>query len=123
MATKKELVAGGMANPTAVALLGSVTTGITANTGSTQATGTLLTSVVNVVATCANAGDALLLPPASKGDEIWVRNNGAASADVFPQVGGAINGGSANAAFAVANTKTAVFKCLGGLDWIVALSA
>ena len=118
MALTKELIGAGVFINEARAIGGSVVTGITANVGSTQATGTLLTGVVNVVATCANAGDALLLPVASAGDEIWVANQGAASADVFPQVGGAINGGSADAAFAVANATVVVFKCVGGTNWV-----
>lgn len=123
MSLKKDLVSVGFFTNQADAIGGGVATGITANVGSSQATGTALTQAVNVVATCAIAGDALLLPRASAGDELWVRNNGAASADVFPQVGGKINNAAADAAFAVAASKTAVFKCIGGVDWIAVLTA
>lgn len=94
MALKSELVSVGFfANQADAAIGGSVETGITADTGSAQADSYQLTKTMSVIATCATAGDSVILPKAaSTGDEIWVRNNGANSADVFPQVGGAING-------------------------------
>ena len=123
MALKKELVAGGVANSTADAFGGTVTTGLTAFAGGGQASATPLTGVSNVVAVCATLADSVLLPKADKGDEIWVRNNGAASCNVFPRTGGAINGAAADAAFAVAAAKTAVFKCFGADTWLASLSA
>lgn len=125
MAKRSELITAGMAAPTASAVGGTVVTGLVADTGSAQAGAELLTGVVNVVGTVGTIGDSLLLPVASTGDEIWVRNNAANSADVFPQVGGAINGGSANAALAVAGAKTAIFKCISGSagNWIAVVTA
>jgi len=108
-----------------LAIFPSITTGITANTGSSQATGEVLTARTNVISTCANAGDAVTLPAnCGKGAQIFVRNNGAASADVFPPSGGAFNGGSTDAAFAVANGKSGWFECVSanGLTWIATLS-
>lgn len=123
MSLKKELIAGGMANSTAVAVGGSVVSGLTAFATGGQAGATPLPAAANVIGTCATAGDSALLPVADAGDEIWVRNNGAASCNVFPRSGGAINGGSADAAFAVAASKTAVFKCLGSGNWLASLTA
>ncbi len=105
-----------------LAIFPSVTTGITANTGSSLATGEVLNARVNVISVCANAGDAVTLPTGcGKGAELIVRNNGAASADVFPPTALAtINGGSAGAAVAVANAKAGIFICVSadGLTWV-----
>lgn len=104
-----------------LAIFPSVTTGITASTSSDLAGGTELNSRHNVIATCANAGDSVRLPGScGKGAEVFVRNNGAASADVFPPTSTAtINGGSAGAAVAVAAAKGAVFVCVSadGETW------
>lgn len=123
MSLKKDLVAVGFFANQADAVLGAVETGITADTGSAQADSYPITKAVSVVSTVGTIGDSLILPVASAGDELWVRNNGANSADVFPQSGGAINGGSANAALAVAASKTVIFKNIGGANWIAVTTA
>ncbi len=120
MSLKRELIAAGVANSTADAIGGSLVSGITAHAGGGQASATALTGAVNVLGTVATAGDSVLLPqvPTDARDEIWVLNQGAASANVFPPSGGAINALSANAAYAVAAGAAAVFKSLGdGLSW------
>jgi len=89
-----------------------VDNGVTANTGSTQATGYKIKYGITVIGTCANAGDSLTLPTeTAAGMSYEIKNNGAASADVFPPVGGNIDGVGANTAVAVANTKSAKFVC------------
>ena len=98
--------------------------GVTALAGGANSASTpQLTSVVNVVSTCATAGDSVRIPVGELGDEVFIRNNGAASCNVFPQSGGAFNGGSADAAFAVGAAKTAHFKNIGGNNWVALLSA
>lgn len=89
-----------------------IQSGITANTGSSQATGTALTGAVCVISTCANAGDAVLLPIVQPGALVFVKNNGAQSADVFPRTSGVIDGGSADAAKAVAAGAGTIFLCV-----------
>lgn len=61
----------------------SVTSGITADVGSSQGDG-VLTSEINEISTCANVGDAVTLPSAIGGQSVTVINNGANAADVFP---------------------------------------
>ena len=114
-----------MAGTTLVQQLGGATTGITAYAGGGAANATVLTTKVNVVATCATAADSVKLPLAPQLSDVVVRNNGAASCNVFPPSGGAINGGSADAAFAVANGKTATFTVVSadGLTIVANLSA
>lgn len=103
---------------------GSVLSGITAFAGGGQGSATALTGTTNIIATCATLNDSVKLPAGVvAGDEVWVRNNGAASANVFPQTGGAINGGSANAAVALAASKTMAFRSLGSGNWLAILTA
>lgn len=123
MALKKELVGSGVWGGTADAIGGSVGA-IAAYSGGGQTNATLITTAVVTVATVGAAADSIKLPVASAGDEIWVRNNhGTNSMNVFPQSGGKINNGSADAALACAAGKTLVFKCIGGVDWIACLTA
>lgn len=95
----------------------------TASAGSTQATGTpVVSSGVNCT-TCATAGDAFTIQSYTPRMFI-IQNNGAASLDLFPPVGGTIDGGAANAALAitnVANVARTVFSN-DGLNWVTVLS-
>jgi len=94
----------------------SVTVGQTANTGSVQGNNPITTEFYEI-ATCANAGDACTLPAAKAGQRVIIVNNGANSADVFPASGDKIDGGSANAAFALAAGSNALFICQDATDW------
>ena len=82
--------------------------GITANTNSAQGD-TSLTATYNVISTCANAGDAVTLPAAFViGQRVYVKNDGAENADVFPAAGHDAGGG-ANTAVVVDDGDFAVF--------------
>ena len=67
--------------------------------------------------TCANGGDAVTLPAAAAGKLVIIANNGANSADVFPASGDKIDGGSANAALALAAGANRIHICQDGTDW------
>jgi hypothetical protein len=95
---------------------GMVETGITADVGSAQGDGAL-TSDVNVIATCAIAGDAVTLPAATPGRRIVVINLGAQSADVFPATGDTIGTGAANLPLALPADDTAVFVGVSTSAW------
>ncbi len=86
----------------------SITSGITANTGSVQGN-TPLVSYINQISVCANAGDAVTLQAAKPGRVQEVYNDGAASCDVFPASGDNIDEAGANTAKAVAADKSARF--------------
>lgn len=101
----------------------AATTGLTAFAGGGQASATPLTGNVNRVTVCATAADSAKLPPATVGRRVSVYNAGAASCNVFPQTGESINSGAANAAFAVATTKGAIFECVAAGVWNAVLSA
>lgn len=101
----------------------AATTGIVAHAGGGQTSATPLTTLFNRVITCATAADSTILPVSATGMWMAVRNDGAASMNVFPATGENFNGGSANAAFAVANAKSAIFFCAVAGIWSTVLSA
>ena len=100
----------------------SVTSGITADTGSAQGNG-VLTASINQIATCANAGDAVTLPAAKPGKVIWVFNDGANASDVFPASGDNIDEAGANAALSVAANAEVQFVCTSAGHWSTITSA
>jgi hypothetical protein len=90
---------------------------VTAGTTQTQAGATALTGAVNVVTT-GNAADGVRLPAdRSAGDMMYVVNISSAAAKVFPSTGGAINGGSANAAVDLRANAMGVYMSLGDGNW------
>ena len=115
-------------NPSAVATdsdnipIFSVTSGITADTGSAQGNG-VLTSSINQIATCANAGDAVTLPSAKPGKVLWVTNDGANAADVFPASGDNIDEAGANTALSIAVDAEVQFVCTSAGHWSTITSA
>ena len=103
--------------------IGTTPDAITAAT-TAQATATLLTGAMNVVTTVVGETGVRLPPNFPVGSLISVRVATATAGLLFPPVGGAINGGTVNAAFSVAQNKPAL--CLAnpnGLDFVVVLSA
>lgn len=100
----------------------SFAVGITANPGGGQANAVTLTKKVNVISTVATTGDSVALPLGAA-QKVFVANQGANSMDVYPATGDSINEGSANAAFAVASGKNAMFVSSGpGNPWLAILS-
>lgn len=95
----------------------SVQRGLTAATGSTQATGIQITSDLVEISVCANAGDALTLPRAKQGMSIIITNHGAASADIFPAVGEYINEAAVNTAKACAADASLLLWCYQDKYW------
>jgi len=75
----------------------STTAGITASTTQSQGQGAL-TTTINEISTCANAGDTVTLPTAAAGVIVVIINNGAESANVFPASGDNIDGTGADTA-------------------------
>ena len=95
----------------------------TAGTTQTQAGATALTGSVNVVTT-GNASDGVKLPAGyGVGEVIHVVNISGVALNVYPATGGAINGGSANAAKALAANMAGTYISLGSENWGAVLSA
>lgn len=93
----------------------STTAGITADTGSAQG-GSPLTSDINQISVCANAGDSVTMPTAVAGLDIVVINNGANSADVFPASGDNLGAG-VDTAVALASGATIRYVAYDATNW------
>lgn len=112
------------------AIVGIPSTSLTA-TGNSQGTALLLPTDFCIFTTVgASTGaqlpwgvDGTIAGPLQLGDEITVINHGASTLSVYPQTGGKIANGSANAAFSVAATKTAYFTYIGSGNFAASLSA
>lgn len=103
--------------------IGGVSTGLTALAGGAAPTAAAntMSSGVNVVSTCATAGDSVILPASMPlGAIIRVYNTSAATMDIFPNTGGTINGGAANSEKGIATLTGATFVQVGttGLTWV-----
>lgn len=103
----------------------------TAGTTQTIAGATVLTGATNHVTT-GNASDGVCLPlGGSVGDFVTILNLSANALKVYPPkladnatgAGGAINGGSADAAFTHAASKSGTYRCTGSNNWIATISA
>lgn len=124
----KAMFVGGLANIAGVltAVAGSVfgarntykgATTITAFAGGGQGSATAITAEQNNVTVCATAADSVLLPTASLGAKITIKNNGAADLAVFPAGAGTINGGSASASITIPVGSTKIFEGTTTLNW------
>lgn len=105
----------------------SSTQALTASVTQTQAGGTKITSA-NAVVTTGNANDAVVLPKAFAGLEIFVANLSANALGVFPAVGDTIFPSAQNAVLAQTLSKNAIYKCMavdasGNGTWYRVLSA
>ncbi len=87
----------------------------TANVGSDQATGEPILGSVECLV-CANAGDAYSIQTWSP-KFFYIRNSGANALDLFPPVGGQINGGGANVALSIAAAASYVVYSNDGVLW------
>jgi|SRR5690349_6482308 len=97
---------------------------LTAHAGGGQGSALQLYAGINRVTTVATAADSVKLPAAKAGMQYVVINAAAAnSMNVYPATGEAINALSANAAFAMAANKTAIFYCAVDGVWNSILTA
>lgn len=95
----------------------------TAGTTQTQAGATALTGFINYVTT-GNASDGVKLPAdRTAGDIVYVVNSSGVALNVYPNTGGKINNGSANAAKALAANLSGCYISLGSENWGAVLSA
>ena len=113
---------GAVENDQAVVLQSS-SDGLTAHAGGGQASGLLIVSVNSRFSTVATIGDSALLPPSLVGMEVTILNGAANSMNIFPSaadnsgVGGTINAGAANAAYALPGGNQATFICTTAGKW------
>ena len=96
---------------------------VTAGTVQTQAGATQLAGSISYVTT-GNASDGVRLPVGiAVGDVIYVVNSSGVALNVYPNTGGKINNGSANAAKALAANLSGAYISLGDENWGAVLSA
>ena len=101
--------------------IGGVSAALTADSGSIQAGATLCDQGINIVGTVATIADSCIMPAdVGQYSSIIVTNQAANSLDLFPNVGGAFDGGTANIAVAVAGGATVELIQSGtdGLAWV-----
>lgn len=104
----------------------SVEDAITATAGGTQAAARALTAAVNRISVCATAADSVKLPLAEAGARVVVRNDGAASCQVFGSGTDTINSTATATGVALANGKSGAYHCVKAApagNWIFILSA
>ena len=111
------LVASGLPQDQAE-LLGFVYIDGLAGAGTTQGAATTIGDYTLIKATTAASNDAFVLA-ADKGvgHVIFFTNSSATTAQLFPDSGSAINGGSANAAVNVTQNQNAIIWTLDSGDW------
>ena len=97
--------------------------GLTAHAGGGQGSALQIATMISRFTTVATTADSSILPVGVAGMTITVINAGANSMNVFPDSGSTINGGSANAAYALAAGKTAVFFTTLAGAWHAMVSA
>lgn len=90
---------------------------ITATAGGTKAAAFALLRSHNRISVCATGGDSVLLPAAIQGSRVVVRNDGAASCNIFAKGADTINGASAATASALAAAKATEFACFTAGAW------
>ena len=111
-----ETITAGDLTMTAGNVKKSINAGVTADTGSSQGDGAQTKDIIEI-ATCANAGDAITLPPAAAGLQIMIINRGANSADVFPATGDNINEAGANTAKSLAANAGMICTAIDETHW------
>jgi hypothetical protein len=94
-----------------------------AGAGTTQGAGTALTGSINVVSS-ADASNVAVVLPSQQQAPILCRATSLDGLSVFPPSGGTINGGSTNAAVALAQNKVGLYiPHPNGLDYTFQLGA
>jgi hypothetical protein len=89
---------------------------ITASTTQTQGQQPL-TKDINEISTVANANDVVTLPSAVTGSEIYVRNNGANTLQIFPASSDAIDNQAINTSVTLAAGASTVFRAVDNINW------
>ncbi len=95
----------------------SVAPNITAKAGGGQDASLALSKNLNIVTTCATAGDSVTLPSAVVGLRITIVNLGAAALAVFPYTSDSINDAAADASVTIQPEATITFNCYTTVLW------
>ncbi len=112
----RELASSGLSALAAQSVTGSRSLTVTA-AGTTTGTATALTSALNVITTCTEAANGVILPANDAGDDITVVNATSANLRVYPPAGGAFSGGTANVPFTMAPNSQKTFYQIGTANY------
>ena len=115
MAILKNLMGSGVPGGTAIAINGTSAVGQAA-TGATQGAQPIEAEIVAYSTSTASCGPTL--PAGSAGDTYFIGNNTANTMNVWPPVGGVIQAGAVDAADTILTARSAIYVCLGGLNYI-----
>lgn len=121
MTYENKLVTAGIWDNTAKALAGGDMGAALVAAGTTQATALPIVNDINMFATVA-AGTGGVLPSFGSAF-VAVFNGGANSLNVYPPVGGTINGAAVNTPFVVTAGKSTTFMSPDGVTWLAQHSA
>ena len=115
-----KMVGAGLAPMTAAQIAGDLQSNVTA-AGTTQGTATSAYGDNVVVTNCAAGAGIILSGNAgfAPGDDVAVINQSANAVNVYPPLGGIINGQAANAPYIVAGGSATSFRCIGGNSFAV----
>lgn len=115
----KYLMGLGFGALTARGICGTIVDNL-ASAGTSQADALQLTEDINIIVTVA-ANSGVRLPPVPQpGDEILVSNVGANPLNVYPGVGGSIQGAAVNAPYTLSANASASFTArTGSQNWVV----
>lgn len=115
MAILKNLMGSGVSGGAAIAICGKATSGLVA-TGATQGAQPIENEIVAYATGTASCGPTL--PAGSAGDTYFIGNNTANTMNIWPPVGGVIQAGAVDAADTILTARSAIYVCLGGLNYI-----
>jgi hypothetical protein len=111
----KNLMGTGVPGGTALAINGTVAVSQTAS-GASQGAQLIEAEIVAYSASTASCGPTL--PVGAAGDTFFIGNNTANTINVWPPVGGVIQAGAVDAADTILTARSAIYVCLGGLNYI-----
>jgi hypothetical protein len=106
------LVGAGVPPSAAQATVGFNSIGVSGAGSSSQANSTLIQASNTFVSTNGSGGGVRLPTGASPGDSFFIYNGGANTLNIYPPVGGAINGGSVDATYTAATLTAVAGRCI-----------
>jgi hypothetical protein len=115
MAILKNLMGTGVPGGTAIAICGTASTGLVAS-GATQGAQKIENEIVVYATSTSTYGPTL--PSGNVGDTYIIGNNSANTINVWPPVGGVIQAGAVDAADTILTARSAIYVCVGGLNYI-----
>lgn len=91
---------------------------IIAHAGGGQGSAYLLTKDLNRISTCATTNDSVKLPSAVQGLQVYILNDGAQTAAVYPATGEQIDGLAANTSVTIPHAQAMIFVCRSTGQWL-----